>query len=87
MRYNASCVAVVGNRFTVEMSGMNSLPEAPKARSELITVRADVEPTSADAGDRDEYYHSVGRQNAMAFNRHAFSSRSARSFTHNIQPF
>ena len=64
------------------------MPDVHKSRSELawpITVTADVEPQYAPR-DRDDYYRSVGRQNAMAFNRHAFNGRGARSVIHN-QPF
>jgi len=78
-------IVTVGNRVTADELGSYSLPGVHKPRSELagpITVTADVEPSR----ERNQYYSSVGRQNAMAFNRHAFSGRSARSVIHN-QPF
>jgi len=46
-----------------------------------IIVAADVEPPRG----RDDYYSSVGRQNAMAFNRHAFTGGTTRSA--HSQPF
>jgi len=70
------CDITAGNRATADMSGWHSLPSVHKSRSESgrqVTVVADVEPC------RDEYYGSVGRKSATAFNRHAFSSRSPHS--------
>lgn len=70
-----------GNRVTAD-----DIPAIHiSSRSELagpITVTADVERS----GDGDQYYRSVGRQNALAFNRHAFSGRAARSVIRS-QPF
>jgi len=78
-----------GNRVPAAAAadGWHSIPSIHKpykSRSELAgpVIVTDVEPPP---GDRDAYYSSVGRQSALAFNRHAFrrnSSRSARS-----QPF
>jgi len=73
-------VVTIGNRVAPDTSELYR-PGVHKPRSEII-VTADVEPSR----DRDEYYNSVGRQNALAFNRHAFSGRNARSVIHN-QPF
>ena len=75
------CFAVAGNRVTPD-----SIAKVHKSRSELagpITIMADIEPPPCDP---DAYYRSVGRQNAMAFNRHAFNGRGARSVIRN-QPF
>jgi len=72
---------IVGNRLSADAAaGWHSMPGIHKSRSELagpIVVKAEVEQPN------DEYYHSVGRQNAMAFNRHAFSGRNARSVIQN----
>ena len=78
-----SCVVIVGNRVVAGTAGLDSMAGVHKTHSQLagpITVTADVEPL------RDDYYSSVGRKNAVAFNRHAFSDRNAHSVIH-AQPF
>jgi len=82
---------MTGNRVSTVAdaagAGWYSIPSVHKpyqSRSQLagpVVVGAELE--AAPSRDRDQYYSSVGRQNAMAFNRHVFRRSSARS----LQPF
>jgi len=71
-------VAVLGNRVTSDAGGWQSIPSVHKPYKSRSELAGPTVVTAADVGatrDRDVYYSSVGRQNATAFNRHAFGGR------------